>query len=190
MCPPRGKVEQVEAQLALNSGPAPIWGPRGPQNGVARWCRLNWEIYSQNDYFSLVYDIVHQFLGTDAKNYKFDMFCPQCHLSVAPDDTNIRQRNASQIHTCNFFTLQFCLYMYLHLGAPGRHLYPLTKTSKILNSHVNFWEKLSKAFTARPQKHKAKMAPRANFSRWLPDPTCADARHETHWRISLFKKKY
>ena len=50
---------------APNSRPVPILGP--PQKGVARWWRLKWEIYLQNDHFGLVYDI----LGLDAKNYKF-----------------------------------------------------------------------------------------------------------------------
>ena len=40
----------------------------------------------------------------EAKNYKFGMFCQQCHPSVAPGDADIRPRNASQIHTCQLFT--------------------------------------------------------------------------------------
>ena len=39
-----------------------------------------------------------------AKNYKFDMFCQQCHPSVASGDANIRSRNASRIHTRHLFT--------------------------------------------------------------------------------------
>ena len=35
----------------------------------------------------------------EAKNYKFGMFCQQCHPSVASGDADIRRRNASQIHT-------------------------------------------------------------------------------------------
>ena len=54
--------------------------------------------------FGLVYDMIYQFLGMEAKNYKFGVFCQQCHPSVASGDADIRPRNASRIHTCHLFT--------------------------------------------------------------------------------------
>ena len=45
------------------SGSARIWESRGPENGVSRWLRPNSDIYSQNDHFGLVYDMIYQFLG-------------------------------------------------------------------------------------------------------------------------------
>ena len=45
--------------LVLNLGPPPISGPHGPKKGVARWQRLNWEIYISNDHLGLVYDILY-----------------------------------------------------------------------------------------------------------------------------------
>ena len=62
------------------------------------------DICSQNDHFDLVYDMIYQFLGMEAKNYKFGMFCQQCHPSVAPGDADIRPRIASRIHTWHLFT--------------------------------------------------------------------------------------
>ena len=92
------------------AGPGPKSGParksesRGPENGVSRWRRPNSEIYSQNHHFGLVYDMIYQFLGMETKNYKFGMFCQQCHPSVASGDADIRPRNASRIPTCHLFT--------------------------------------------------------------------------------------
>ena len=92
------------------AGPGPKSGParksesRGPENGVSRWRRPNSEIYSQNHHFGLVYEMIYQFLGMETKNYKFGMFCQQCHPSVAPGDADIRPRNASRIPTCHLFT--------------------------------------------------------------------------------------
>ena len=92
------------------TGPVPKLGSagksesRGPENGVSRWRRPNSNIYSQNYRLGLVYDVIYQFLGMEAKNYKFGMFCQQCHLSTAQGDADIRPRNASRIHTCHFFT--------------------------------------------------------------------------------------
>ena len=63
------------------AGPVPKSGParksesRGPENGVSRWRRPNSDIYSQNHHFGLVYDMIYQFLGMEAKNYKFGIFC-------------------------------------------------------------------------------------------------------------------
>ena len=50
----------------------------GPENGVSRWRRPNSDIYSQNYHFGLVYDVIYQFLGMEAKNYKYGTFCQQC----------------------------------------------------------------------------------------------------------------
>ena len=92
------------------AGPGPKSGParksesRGPENGVSRWRRPNSEIYLQNHHFGLVYDMIYQFLGMETKNYKFGMFCQQCHPSVASGDADIRPRNASRIPTCHLFT--------------------------------------------------------------------------------------
>ena len=92
------------------AGPGPKSGParksesRGPENGVSRWRRPHSEIYSQNHHFGLVYDMIYQFLGMETKNYKFGMFCQQCHPSVASGDADIRPRNASRIPTCHLFT--------------------------------------------------------------------------------------
>ena len=92
------------------AGPGPKSGParksesRGPENGVSRWRRPNSDIYSQNHHFGLVYDMIYQFLGMEAKNYKFGMFCQQCHPSVASGDADIRPRNTSRIHTSHLFT--------------------------------------------------------------------------------------
>ena len=58
----------------------------GPENGVSRWRGPNSDIHSQNYHFGLVYDMIYQFLGMEAKNYKFGMFCQQCHPSVALGD--------------------------------------------------------------------------------------------------------
>ena len=89
----------------------------GFQDGgeVSRWRGPNSDIYSQNYRFGLVYGMIYQFLGMEAKNYKFGLFCQQCHPSVAPGDADIRPRNASRIHTCHLFMLQFCLCEYVSI---------------------------------------------------------------------------
>ena len=61
------------------TGPGPKSGSagksesHGPENRVSRWRRPNSDIYSQNHHFGLVYDMIY--LGMEAKNYKFGMFC-------------------------------------------------------------------------------------------------------------------
>ena len=50
------------------------------------------------------YDMMYQLLGMEAKNYKFGMYCQQCHPPVAPGNADIQPRNASWIHTCHLFT--------------------------------------------------------------------------------------
>ena len=86
------------------SEPAGKSESRGPENWVSWWRRPNSDIYSQNHHFGIVYDMIYQFIGMEAKNYKFGMFCQQCHPSVASGDADIRPRNASRIHTCHLFT--------------------------------------------------------------------------------------
>ena len=75
---------------------------------------------------------MYQFLGMDATNYKFGMFCQQCHPSVASVDADIRPRNASRIHTRHLFTSQFCLY--LQFGESGRQI----PRPKLLSSEILF----------------------------------------------------
>ena len=79
-------------------------------------------------HFGLVYDI-YQFLGMEAKNYKFGVFCQQCHPSVATGDADIRPRNASRIHTCHLFLSISPIWRI-------RETNPSTKTSSILFSIV------------------------------------------------------
>ena len=100
---PRSRPNQI-AGPGPKSGPARKSESRGPENGVSRWRRPNSEIYSQNHHFGLVYEMIYQFLGMETKNYKFGMFCQQCHPSVASGDADIRPRNASRIPTCHLFT--------------------------------------------------------------------------------------
>ena len=99
----RSRPNQI-ADPGPKSGPARKSESRGPENGVSRWRRPNSDIYSQNHHFGLVYDMIYQFLGMEAKNYKFGIFCQQCHPSLASGDADIRPRNASRIHTCHLFT--------------------------------------------------------------------------------------
>ena len=99
----RSRPNQI-ADPGPKSGPARKSESRGPENGVSRWRRPNLDIYSQNHHFGLVYDMIYQFLGMEGKNYKFGIFCQQCHPSVASGDADIRPRNASRIHTCHLFT--------------------------------------------------------------------------------------
>ena len=107
--PPR-MIEFSRSRPNWIMGPGPKSEPagksesRGPENWVSRWRRPNSDIYSQNHHFGLVYDMIYQFLDMEAKNYKFGMFCQQCHPSVASGDADIRPRNASRIHTCHLFT--------------------------------------------------------------------------------------
>ena len=67
-----------------NWGQQEIQSHMVPKTGVSRWRRSNSDIYSQNNHFGLVYDMIYQFLGMEAKNYKFRMFCQQCHPSMMP----------------------------------------------------------------------------------------------------------
>ena len=78
----RSRPNQING-LGPKSGPAGKSESCGPENGVSRWRRSNTDICSQNHHFGLVCDMIYQFIGMDAKNYKFGMFCQQCHPSVA-----------------------------------------------------------------------------------------------------------
>ena len=77
------------------TGPGPKSGSagksesHGPENGVSRWRRPNSDIYSHIHHLGLVYDMIYQFIGMEAKNYKFGMFCQQCHPSMASGDADI-----------------------------------------------------------------------------------------------------
>ena len=89
---------------APNSGPAVTSGPCRLKNGVVRWRRPNSEILTKWPFWlNLVYDIRSISPYEPAKNYKFGIFCQQCHPSVAPDDADIKPRNASKIHTAVCF---------------------------------------------------------------------------------------
>ena len=89
--------------LGPKSGSAGKSGSRGTENGFSRWRRPNSDIYSQNYHIGLVYDMKYKSLGMEAKNYKFGMFCQQCHPSVASGHADIRPRSASRIHTWHLF---------------------------------------------------------------------------------------
>ena len=73
----RSRPNQI-ADPGPKSGPARKSESRGPENGVSRWRRPNSDIYSQNHHFGLVYDMIYQFLGMEAKNYKL-----QCSIQSA-----------------------------------------------------------------------------------------------------------
>ena len=71
--------------------------------GSARMCRRK--------------NMIYKFLGMVAKNYKYGMFCQQCHPSVVLDGADIRPRNVSQIHT----KLLFAYVTTLSLAPLWRH---------------------------------------------------------------------
>ena len=108
--PVHARVVHIRSRPNWITGPGPKSEPagksesHGPENWVSRLRRPNSDIYSQNHHFGLIHDIIYQFRGMEAKNYKFGMFCQQCHPSVASGDADIRPRNASRIHTCHLFT--------------------------------------------------------------------------------------
>ena len=96
----------------------------------------------KNHHFGLVYDMIYQFLGMEAKNYKFGMFGQQCHPSVASGDADIRPRNASRIHICHLFRRNFVKiqdFYCINSISPIWRIWetnPSTKTFKILLSIV------------------------------------------------------
>ena len=66
------------------------------------------------------------------------------------------------------FTATICLrrnFMYIQFTKSGRLIPQVEVENIVTNSCANFWEKLSKALTARPQKNMAKLDPQWNFSR-------------------------
>ena len=106
-----------------------IWGELWIWRNVALktgWRQPNSEIYSQNVHFGLLYDIVYQFIGMDAKKH---VFCQQCHPSMAPDDANIASRNASMIHTYHLFVAILSVSPVLHFEKMERPI-PQTKLRK------------------------------------------------------------
>ena len=88
----------------------------------------------------------------DAKNYKFGMFCQQCHPSVAWGDADIDQEMPPG------FTPAICLrrnFVYISkLENRGDKSLDQNFLNIVFNSRADFREKLSKALTARPQKPK------------------------------------
>ena len=70
------------AGLWLKSGSTSNSESHGPEIRVSRWRRPNSDNYSQDDNFGLVYDMIYWFLGMEAKNYKFSVFCQQCHPCI------------------------------------------------------------------------------------------------------------
>ena len=143
----------------MSAGPGPKSGSagksesHGPENGVSRWRRPNLDIYSQNYYFGLVYDMIYQFLGMEAKNYKFGMFCQQMPSIRGP-----RWYRYSTKKCLPAFTPAICLrhnFVYIsNLENRGDKSVDQNFQNIVFNSHANFWEKLSKALTAQPQKPK------------------------------------
>ena len=71
--------------------------------------------------------MIYHFLGMELKNYKFGMFCQQCHPSVASGDADIRPRNAPK------FTPAICLrrnFVYMNIS------YLENRGDKSLNQNV------------------------------------------------------
>ena len=77
------------------------WSQKGSFKMAAT--ELGYKLTKLSFWLSLLYDMIYQFLGMEAKNYKFGMFCQQCHPSVALGDADNQPRNASRIHTCHLF---------------------------------------------------------------------------------------
>ena len=163
------------------AGPGPKSGParksesRGPENGVSRWRRPNSDIYSQNHHFGLVCGMIYQFLGMEAKNYKFGMFCQQCHPNAIhpwPQVMPIFDREMPP-----GFTPAICLrrnFVYIsNLEHRGDKSLNQNFKNIVFNRHANFWEKLSKALTARPQKPKLS---------WILKQIFQDGGHRTYTR--------
>ena len=168
------------------TGPGPKSEPagksesRGPENGVSRWRWLNSDIYSQNHHFGLVYDMIYQFLGMEAKNYKFGMFCQQCHPSVASGDADIRLPDS---HLPFVYVVILSISPIWRIGETN----PSTKTFKILFSLVMPTSgKVVAGLDCTASKTKAKLDPQANFPRWRPLDRHADAGREAHQQICQF----
>ena len=104
--------------------------------------KLYMQIYSPNDHFCLGYEMIYQFLGMRAKNYKFGMFCQRFNPSVSPGDANIWLRNHTRGHTCHLFTSHFCLDISTLEDCEDKYV-KQNFQNIVLDSHANFWEKLS-----------------------------------------------
>ena len=87
----------------------------------------------------------------------------KCYLPMTSDDADIRLSNVARIYSDHLFTSQF--HVYLQFTKSGRLIPQVEVENIVTNSCANFWEKLSKALTARPQKNMAKLDPQWNFSR-------------------------
>ena len=88
-------------------------------------------IYSQNDNFGLIHDMIYQFLGMEAKNYKFGIFANNV-IHPWPQVMQIFDREMPP-----WFTPAICLrrnFVYISNLENVRETNPLTKTFKIL-----FW---------------------------------------------------
>ena len=126
--------------------------------------------------------MIYQFLGMETKNYKFGMFCQQCHPSVASGDADIRPRNASRIPTCHLFTSLFCLY--LQFGESGRQIPRAKLLEYCFQKSCQLSGKVVEGLDCTASKTKAKLDPQANFPRWRPPDLHADAGREAHQKIS------
>ena len=121
----------------LKSGSAGKSESHGPENGVSRWRQPNSDyesdIYSQNHHFGLVYDMIYQFLGMEAKNYKFGM--------LKPTMPSIRGLRWCRYSTENWLPGSHLPFVYVVIWSISPiwrigETNPSTKTSKILFSIV------------------------------------------------------
>ena len=142
-----GDVEQTrlraisQVDTRLDSGPIPeCWASSDFRNLVGLrsglqigWAATElWNLLTERPFwFWLSLWPSTSISSMDAKSYKFGMFCQQCHPNVAPDDADIRPRNASRIHTCHLFTRLFMSHAVLsiykctciHFGELGSHFH-------------------------------------------------------------------
>ena len=99
-------------------------GVRGPRVLRPAWSKVFADTVMMTWY-------IYQFLCMEAKNYKFGMFCQQCHPSMAPGDADIRpEKCLPDLH------LPFVYVVILSISPIWRirETNPSTKSSKIL-----FW---------------------------------------------------
>ena len=117
--------------------------------------------------------MIYQFLVMEAKNYKFSMFCQQCHPSVAPDDGNIQPRNAPRFTPAIYLRRNFVYIS--NLENRGDKFVDQNFKNIVLDGYANFREKLSRALTARPQKPKLS---------WILKQIFQDGSHPTYtWML-------
>ena len=123
------------------AGPGPKSGParksesRGPENGVSKWRRPNSDIYSQNHHFGLVCGMIYQFLGMEAKNYKFGI-CFANNAILMPSIRGLRWCRYSTEKCLPDSHLPFVYVVILSISPIWRigETNPSTKTSRILFS--------------------------------------------------------